>query len=127
MNFEVGIFDRVRLVSNVLMLLLLAGNIFFSIQYTQNNIQNERMQAEESAKSAERIQMSRLMKFFIDTVLNSDETISLENRVKLENDVRQIHDADLIKLWDNFVASKDGREAQENAVDFMAMLANKML
>ena len=33
---QTGIFDRTRLVANVLMLLLVGLNIFFGIQYTEN-------------------------------------------------------------------------------------------
>lgn len=127
MNFESGILDKTRATSNILMVVLLATNIFFSIQYVDNIKQQSADQQKQEEDATTRIQISRFLKFFIDTVLNTSGTISLENRVKLENDIRQIHDADLIKSWDNFVASKDGKEAQLNAVKLMSMLSSKML
>lgn len=124
LKLESGILERTRIVSNVLMLVLLAGNIFFSVQYVSNI--NQTNSAEE-AKTALRYQTSHFLKFFIDTVLNTQGTISFDDRVKLENDLRQIHDADLTKQWETFVGSKNTKDAQANAVKLMSMLTNKML
>ena len=125
-TFQSGILDRTRIVSNILMLLLVAGNIFFSIQYTQNILQNQDRTDQSIAQDNVRIQNARLLKLFIDVVLNT-KTISLEDRIKLENDMRQTHDADTIKLWDVYSTSKDGKSAQLAAVNLMVALANKML
>ena len=54
-------------------------------------------------------------------------SISYDDRVKLENDIRQTHDVDLIKQWDLFVASKNGTDAQSNAITLMSMLTARMI
>jgi hypothetical protein len=123
-NFQSGILERTRLVSNILMLLLLIGNIFFSVQYI-SNLKAEATQKEDNI--GYRIQVSRFLKSFIDIVINTQGTVSFDDRVKLESDIRQIRDADLIKLWDAFVGSKDTKEAQANAVKLMSLLATKTL
>ncbi|MFA6463984.1 MAG: hypothetical protein WCV55_03185, partial [Candidatus Paceibacterota bacterium] len=74
-----------------------------------------------------RIQTSRVLKEYIDVVLNTEGTISYDNRVKLENDVRQLQNPVITRQWDAFVASKDAKIAQGNAVKLMSMLANKMI
>ena len=127
MNFESGILDKTRLTTNIIMLVLLCSNIFFAIQYTENLKQEAQQQAQQDDSATTRIQISRFLKFFIDTVLNTKGGISTDDRLKLENDIHQIHDQDLIKQWDVFVASKDGKEAQVNAVRLMSMLGSKML
>ena len=81
---QTGIFDKTRLVANVLMVILVCLNIFFSIQYTQNIKATDLKDQEEQAKTEERLKTSRFMKFFIDKVLGTDGTISFEDRVKLE-------------------------------------------
>ena len=123
-NFESGILDKARLLTNFLLLLLLSGNIYLGIQYFYNT-QNQTTQVED--KTTVRIQTSRFLKFFIDVVLNTKGTISYDDRVKLESDVRQLQDPDITKQWEAFVASKDSKIAQDNAVKLMSMLANKML
>ena len=119
--------DKTRLVSNILMLLLVAGNIFFSIQYMAGVTQQANKDTQEEAKSVERLQTARFLKLFIDTVLNTKELISFENRVKLENDIRQLGDKSLTTQWEAFVASKDTKVAQEAAVKLMSMLGSKMI
>ncbi len=125
-NFQTGVLDKARLVSNILMLCLLIGNIFFSIQYIGS------LKADATAKednTATRIQISRFLKFFIDVVINNKGTVSFEDRVKLENDIRQIHDADLTAQWEKFTSVKTGdtQASQENAIKLMSMLTSKML
>jgi hypothetical protein len=119
--------DKTRLVSNILMIILVAGNIFFSIQYMDGIKQQANRDSQEEAKSTERLQTARFLKLFIDTVLNTKETISFENRVKLENDIRQLGDKAVTTQWDAFVASKDTKIAQEAAVKLMSMLGSKMI
>jgi hypothetical protein len=124
MNIQSGIFDRARLVSNVLMLVLVAGNIFFSVQYAAG-IREQASRVEDD--SSQRLQMARFLKFFVDTVLNSSGTVSTDQRIKLESDVRQIGDADVLRLWNSFVDSADAASAQERAVALMSLVANKLI
>ncbi len=124
---QTGIFDKTRLLANVLMVLLVALNIFFSIQYTQNIKKEDQKLEEEVAKQEQRLQTARFMKFFVDKVLGTNGTISFEDRVKLESDVRALGDDTLVKQWESFVASEDSEQAQQTAVRLMSMLANRMI
>ena len=126
MNLNAGL-EKSRLVSNVLMIILVVGNIFFSIQYMDSVKQQVNRDSVEEAKTTERLQTARFLKLFIDTVLNTKDTMSFENRVKLESDVRQLQDNAVTAQWDAFVNSKDGKLAQEAAVKLMSMLGSKMI
>ena len=124
LQFRSGVLDKTNMLSNFLMLIMLAGNIYLSIQYITN------MQMEQNAKvdnTSTRIQTSRVLKEYIDVVLNTAGTISYDNRVKLESDMRQLQDPIITKQWDAFVSSADAKVAQANAVKLMRMLANKMI
>ncbi len=125
-QFQSGILDKSRIVSNILMLVLVAGNIYFSIQYTQNIALEQTRSDTAAAQDQERFQDTRILKSFINIAINSS-SVSLEDRVKLENDVRQSHDSELIKRWDVFAGAKDGKTAQTAAVALMVFLANKMI
>jgi predicted component of type VI protein secretion system len=83
--------------------------------------------SQEETKSIERLQTARFLKLFIDTVLNTKETISFENRVKLENDIRQLGDKAITTQWETFIKSTDTKLAQEAAVKLMSMLGSKMI
>ena len=122
----VGI-TRENLVSNILMIVLVVINIFFGIQYTQSiRLEDKQLEA-EIARTEERIETSRFMKLFIDKVLGTNGVISFEDRVKLESDVRDLGDTALVDMWESFVASADGEEAQKRAVQFMSLLSSKMI
>lgn len=123
-QFRSGVLDKTSLFSNFLLVVLLAGNIYLSIQYI-SNIQLQANQKEDTTST--RIQTSRVLKEYIDVVLNTTGSISYDNRVKLESDVRQLQDPLITKQWDAFVASKDAKVAQGNAIKLMSMLANKMI
>lgn len=124
---QTGIFDKTRLMANILMLVLVGANIFFSIQYTSDmRLEKERTQ-QEMEKTEERVLVGKFMKLFIDTVLSTNGTIAFEDRVKLENDIVGLGDPLLVKQWQAFVSSADSEEAQKNAVRLMSMLSSKMI
>ena len=107
MKFESGILDKTKLFTNFLLIVLVAGNIFFSIQYTEGLKQQDVTQSDNTIV---RIQASKLLKLFVDVVLNTEgQTISYSDRVTLENDVVQMNDTDITKQWDTFVSSKDAK------------------
>lgn len=124
---QTGLFDKTRLLANTLMVLLVALNIFFSIQYTQNIRKQDEATIAESNKIEQRLQTAQFMKFFIDKVLGTNGTISFEDRVKLEADIRDLGDEVLVKQWTTFVSSADSTTAQQSAVKLMSMLANRMI
>jgi hypothetical protein len=125
-SLQSGVLDKTRLFSNILMILLVAGNIFFSIQYTENIKQQNALA--ETDNTSLRVQSSRFLKLFIDIVLNSSgEAITYTDRVALENAVRQTQDDDIVKQWNAFVESTNEKTAQENSVKLMKLVTTKML
>jgi len=124
---QTGILDKTRLTANFLMLVLVGLNIFFSIQYTQGIKRDDTNKVQEAIKSEEKLKVTKFMKLFVDKVLGTNGTISFEDRVKLESDVRALGDEQLVKQWETFVASTDSPTAQKNAVLLMSLLMSKMI
>ena len=124
---QTGFFDKTRLMANFLMVVLVGLNIFFTVQYTNNIKKEDQAKIDEAQKIESRLQTAQFMKLFIDSVLGTNGTISFENRVKLEADIRNMNDNSLIKQWETFVASPDSENAQKSAVKLMSMLANRMI
>jgi hypothetical protein len=124
---QTGILDKTRLTANFLMLVLVGLNIFFSIQYTQGIKRDDAAKVQEAIKSEEKLKVTKFMKLFVDKVLGTNGTISFEDRVKLESDVRALGDEQLVKQWETFVASTDSPTAQKNAVLLMSLLMSKLI
>lgn len=124
---KTGILDKSRLAANVLMVVLVAMNIFFSIQYTEEIRSKDEKAAQQEIETKERLKTSKFMKLFIDTVLGTSGVITFEDRVKLEADVRALGDPKITEAWEVFVESEDSAEAQVNAVKLMSLLSSKMI
>jgi hypothetical protein len=121
--FQSGILDKTKLFSNFLLVLLLASNIYLSIQFI-NNLQKPVL--EDQTNVTLHIKATRFLKTFIDKVLNTQGTVSFEDRVQLENDILQIHDPVLTTAWKAFVGSKTSKDAQTNAVKLIALLVDRV-
>ena len=123
-QFQSGIMEKTRFVSNVLLVILLAGNLYFSIQYIQS-IRNDKLPVvDKGAQEVMQIKNANFLKLFINKVVKSSGTVTYEDRVQLENDVRQIHNPALTAQWELFVDNKDPKKAEQAATDLMLILAD---
>lgn len=120
------IFDKKRLVINVLLILLVALNVFFSLQYNQNLKKQDEIQIAQANKIEYRLQTAQFMKLFIDKVLGTNGDISDDDRKKLEDDVRALGDESLVKQWEIFSTSS-GTSTQPAVIKLMSMLSNRMI
>lgn len=118
-----GVLDKTRLFSNLLMVFLLCGNVYFSTEFI-TSLQKPAVEAE--ANTVLRLKSGRALKDFINKVLDTKGEISLEDRVMLENDILQIHDPVLTSAWNAFVSSKTTIEGQQNAVKVMVLLVERV-
>ena len=122
-----GILDRSRLAANVLMVVLVGMNIFFSIQYSGEAARNRDLIDEAETKQAERVVTASFLKLFVDKVLATGGTVTFDDRVKIESDIRGVNDQRAVSLWNDFVNSKDSSVAQTTAVKLMSHLLNKLI
>jgi hypothetical protein len=125
---ESGILDKSRLSSNILLIILVAGNLFFATQYIQQIKTEQDIAANQVDNTQIRLKTARFLKFFIDVVLNTKGgTITYDDRVKLEADVLALSDLDIRNEWKAFSGAKDTKTAQVEAVKLMSMLANRLI
>ena len=122
-KIESGVLDKTRLFSNFLMIVLLAGNLFFTAQY----FENLKPVAPVVNNTGKDIQIAHFLQEFIVIVLNPQTPVSSDDRVKLENDVRQIGDPDILADWQAFVSSSNAKDAQASAIKLMSLLSAKMI
>ena len=118
-----GILDKTKLLSNFLLILLLAGNVYLSIQFI-DNMQKPVLQDQTNVTL--HIKAANTLKTFIDKVLNTQGTISMEDRVLLENNILQIHDPVVTTAWNAFVNSKNTKDAETSAVKLMSLLIDRV-
>ncbi|OGZ69893.1 MAG: hypothetical protein A3F47_01115 [Candidatus Staskawiczbacteria bacterium RIFCSPHIGHO2_12_FULL_38_11] len=66
------------------------------------------------------------LNLFIDKVLKTDKEVSFEDRLKLENAIRDINDPELLAKWEQFTGGTNEAEIQKGVKDLLEALAHKI-
>ncbi len=111
----------------ILIVILLAGNVYFSMQYASVNKQLQQIKNQTALSTSVNTQAYIVLKEYLNVVLNSQASASSDDRVKLENDLRQLKDAGITSGWEAFIGSKDSKTSQANALNLIMLLENKMM
>jgi hypothetical protein len=103
----------------ILTLIFLATSVFLLVR----NLQLQG-QLDGGVLSTSNIDLETLafMDDFIKIVLKSDTEVSFEDRLKLENSVRELGNDNILASWQSFVNSNDEVEAQANVVALLEVL-----
>lgn len=109
----------------IFIIVLVAGNIFFGGKYilSQKEFNQEKVVLEKQKLNEDILNFTKL---FIEKVLKTETEVDFETRLMLENAVRNLDDKDILKQWQEFVASQDENEAQEKVKDLLSILINKI-
>ncbi len=105
-------------VTFVVIFVLLVGNVFFGVKYyqTQKGLEIQK----------ENRQVLNFSKHFIEGVLKAKKEVDFNTRLKLENEVRDLHDEEILAQWNKFIESKTEITTQEEVVNLLEILINKV-
>lgn len=119
------IVDKKKIILLIIILILLTGNIVFGLAYFSERVEAQKMKStlKEQQLNVKVINFSNL---FIEKVLKNKTEVSFEDRLKLENAVRDLEDPAILALWDKFIESKTQDEAQESVKDLLDALVKKI-
>ncbi len=115
-----------NLLPTLIILILLISNIYLSTQFFSVNKQLQQIKSQNTGTVSVRAQALQVLREYLDVVLNTKGTVSADDRIKLENDLRQLQDQKITTAWDQFVGSKDSNTSKENAVKLIALLEDKI-
>lgn len=65
-------------------------------------------------------------KLFFDKVLQGTKEVSFDDRLKLENSVRELNDKEIFDSWVKFTKAKDQNEVQIDFYNLFQLLLNKI-
>lgn len=109
----------------ILILILLAGNVFLGVKYFSVVKELRQTQAAlETQKTNDKV--LEFTKLFIKEVLKAETAVDFETRLKLENAVRNLGDEEILAQWSKFVESKTEAGAQEEVKNLLEMLVSKI-
>ena len=114
--------SKTKFIVIVLFILSLAGNIVLGFNlYLKNReveLAKQKIQLNES--------MVNFGNVFIDKVLRSTGEISFDDRLMIENAVRDTKDKDLYDIWQRFVSSQSEEQGREEVKNLLQVIVNKI-
>jgi hypothetical protein len=116
---------RILIASFVCLIILGGLLIFFILKCNSLQIKLDQANTVVQAKETNE-KILAFTKEFIDKVLKAESEVDFETRLKLENNVRNLNDQDILGQWQRFTESRTESEAQKNVKDFLQLLINKI-
>ena len=106
----------------VIIVLSLTANIFLSINLFIENKKNIEIQQKIHLNT----KVLDFANIFINKVLRAEGEISFEDRLKIENAVRDTQDSDIYNEWQKFVGAKTELEGREEIKNLLQLIVNKI-
>ena len=114
-----------KIILIIVISILVAGNVLLGVN---NFLVQEKLQMiEQKVKDQERnLKILNFTRLFIEKVLKAENEVSFEDRLKLENAVRDLNDNEILAQWEKFVESKTEIEAQNAVKNLLELLVKKI-
>lgn len=109
----------------IIILILLAGNIFLGAKYFSVVKELRQTQATLQTQTTNE-KVLEFTKLFIGEVLKAQNEVDFDTRLKLETAVRNLGDEEILNQWQKFVDSKTESGAQEEVKNLLEMLVGKI-
>ncbi|HEY9582825.1 MAG TPA: hypothetical protein VJK09_00735 [Candidatus Paceibacterota bacterium] len=105
----------------ILLVLAIVGCGYFAAKASRLDKQVAQLQ-QEPRISLEAGKTLVFMKDFIANVIGASTEVDFDTRLRLENEVRDLNDAQILTNWKDFIASKTEKEAQEQVLKILQRL-----
>ena len=109
----------------ILVLLLVASTLFFAWKYTKSQVAIRSLETQVQSQT-ENTKILLFAQLFMDKVLAGSKEVSFEDRLALENSVRNLNDKEIFDSWQKFTAAKNADEAQQDFYALFQLLLKKM-
>ncbi len=109
----------------VVFVLSLVMNVAGAVNYARD-FKSIQATAEQKTEQDRNKKITDFLKLFVDKILKAKGEVLFEDRLKLENAVRDLGDAAILAKWQTFVDSKQSEDAQDNLKDFIGILVSKL-
>jgi len=113
---------RLKVLIIILGICLIGSNLFFTYRYF--SVTKELELTTEKQKI--NISVLYFTQLFMAKVLRGGEVVSFDDRLQLENAVRDLSDKEIFGSWEKFTKAKDQAEVQTDFYDLFDLLLKKI-
>ncbi len=117
--------DKKRLIIIIIITLALCGNVYLGMMYTLQRMETARVQRQFIVQQTNERALT-FTKLFVEKILGETGEITFDDRLRLENAVRELNDKDIFSQWQKFVTSENDADAQHNTALLLSMLLNRI-
>lgn len=117
--------NKKRLIFIIVTGLLVVGNVYFALLYASSSKELSVIKKENESFHKNEKALT-FMRLFVSKVLKGNIEVDFEDRLRLENTVRDIKDDEILSSWRKFTESKTETSAQEEAKNLLEILTNKI-
>jgi len=117
--------QKAKIVIIILITVLVAGNVCFVTLFFMNRADLQKYKEEVVVQKTNDNVLS-FADLFIDKVLLGQGSVNFEDRLSLENAVRDIKDKEIFSNWEMFTKSQNDRESQTAVGNLLKLLFAKV-
>ena len=117
--------NKTKIVS-VIVLVLIAGNVFFGAEYFLAHRQIQALQRDLKVQRTN-AKIVEFLNLFTSMVLKNNSEVSFDDRLKLENAVRNFGDKSILDQWEKFTSSQTEAQAQKEVTNLLDLLIKKIV
>jgi len=115
---------RQKIILAIVVLTLVSVNIFLGVSYFLA-LKQLKTTEKQLATQQSNIKIVKFTQLFISKVLKAEKEVSFEDRLVLENTVRDLNDSEVLIQWEKFTGSKTEAEAQNEVKNLLELLVKK--
>ena len=109
----------------LIIVILLLANLFLGIKYFDADKELKEMKS-IIAVQQEKTKFTEFNKVFISEVLEAKSEVNYDTRLKLDEMVKDISNKELTAQWQKFTDSQTEKEAQDETVKLLRLLAERV-
>jgi len=125
LNLQRIFIDRKGIVFLIIVSFFLGGLVFYASETYILKNKSEKTEFKITVQE-KNIKIVSFLNLFIDKVLKTNEEVSFEDRLKLENAIRDIQDKDILFIWEKFTQAETSDDVQKYCKELLEALVEKI-
>ena len=118
--------SRKSIVVGCVLAFFVLATIFFAVAYVMQVSKTQQLQHQLQTQQTNK-KVVDFLNLFIEKVLKTDQPVSFDDRLQLENAIRGINDPQVLAKWEQFTNGTNEAQIQAAVKDLLQALVNKIV